>query len=121
MGQVGSISLGDPSLREGHLCCYFQLLQVGPGLLPPPVDHSCPDLVACRISYDVKHLLGMGGGQHPMLSPSPLFQEAAGNPKAYPPPSGPRATQRNPVPGFSEHFLVPPFQWVAVKIALGLS
>lgn len=33
LGQVGSISLGDPSLREGHPCCYFRLLQVG--LLPP--------------------------------------------------------------------------------------
>lgn len=55
LGQVGSISLGDPSLREGHPCCYFQLLQVGPGLLPPPAGHSCSDLVACRISHDVKH------------------------------------------------------------------
>lgn len=109
LGQVGSTSLGDPRLKEGHPCCYFWLFQVGPGLLPPPVGHSCPDMVACGISHDIQHPPGPGvGGTAPHAQPLTLSQEpgvgAGGIPRHVLRPLGPEQLSITPCLGFQSTF-----------------
>lgn len=65
------------------------------------------DSTPCSAPYPFLRRLGVGGGEGGSRGLSSVLWA--------------QRTQHNPVPGFSEHFLVPPFQWVAVKIALGLS
>lgn len=131
LGQVGRTSLSDPRPREAHPPCYFWLFQVGPGLLPPqrapaartwwPAgSHMMSSIFLAQVWGEG----GKGGESTPHSGPHPFLRRpvgAGGNPKACPPPSVPRATRHYPVPGFSGHFSVPPLQWMAVKIALGLS
>lgn len=66
LGQVDRASPSDPRPREGHPRCYFWLLQVGPGLLPPQLPRlgGLRDLTGCQASSWPRGNGGRGRAPH---------------------------------------------------------